>query len=102
MGHLRVSTSYGHMLTLSTLSALPVPMLRQVYAAGSWEGQKWAFRVGHPQKMGRWRCKLDVVMASFLQELILGHLGHPWGHLGPSWAHLGSSWGPSWGYLGPS
>ena len=62
-----LSASSGHATTLSHLSALPVPMLRQVYL-------KWCFCVGGGAKMAI--------------------LGFSWGHLRPSWAmlgHLGSS-----------
>ena len=99
-------------LRLATLSALPVPMLRQVYLQGL-EGpengdfakdilKKWAH--GHVSSM--LRCRLFFKKPSWA---ILGpswaYLGPSWGHLGPSWGHLGPSWGhlgPSWDHLGPS
>ena len=71
-------------------------MLRQVYV----EAQKWAFCVGHLQKMGRWRCQLDVITTSSLQEAILGYLEGILAVLGGILGQHGPILGSSWGYLG--
>ena len=111
---------------LSTFSALPVPMLRQVYHGG----QKQRFCVGGVAKMARWGRKKDVIIRAMAVFGSWGHLGPSWarfgvilGHLGailrrswvdlgailgpswPTWGHLGRSWGHlgrSWGNLGQS
>ena len=44
------ATDLLRVVTQSITNALPVPMLRQVYAGV----QKRRFRVGGPQKMGSW------------------------------------------------
>ena len=45
------------------------------HLGGLGEGAKWRFHSGHLQKMRRWRCKLYVVVKSYLQAVILIHLG---------------------------
>ena len=52
--------------------------------------------------MARWRCQLDAVMTSSLQEAILSHLGAILAGLGAILARLGALLGPSWGHLGGS
>ena len=114
LGHLGVllallggtSSYHGHAVTLSTLSALPVPMLRQVY--------KMAFSRGRSCKNGPMTMLTSCCYGLFSSRGLLGSSwGHPrhslailglsGAHLGPSWAHLGPSWahlGPSWGLRG--
>ena len=65
-------------------------------------GSKWRFRLGHVQKMGRWRCQLDVALGSSLPESIFSHLWAIWAVLGPILADPGAVLGPSWVILGPS
>ena len=96
---------YGEAVTLSTLSALPVPMLRQVY--------KMAFSRGRSSKNGPMTMLTSSCYGLFSSRSLLGS---SWGHLGPSYGHLGRSWGhlgdilrylgliigSSWANLGPS
>ena len=98
-----------HATKLSTLSALPVPMLGLVYL-------KWCFRGGETfifdvrglKMVLPSRRNAHFRMLGYLRA-ILSHLGGILGHLGAilgaSWVILGSSWvilGPSWAILGPS
>ena len=104
-----------HALELVTLSALPVPMLIQVYA----KAQKCCKIQWFLNMFLKKGIQLNVffsIFTSFLQDAIssrlgtiLGdlrtHLGSPWGHLGRTWGHLGAILGPSWptwGHLGRS
>ena len=82
-------------LRLVTFSALPVPMLRQVYLQGFYGLEKGVFARDVLQKSA-----LSLILGAAWTSW--GHLGRSSGHLGPSWAHLGPSWahlGPSWAHL---
>ena len=78
-------------LRLATLSALPVPMLRQVYV-----GPSRGLKNGDSARDVLKKRPHGDVNSMLLRGLRLKRPS--WGHLGPSWAVLG----PSWGYLGPS
>ena len=91
-GHLGIPSAvweiWLHALRLATLSALPVPMLRQVYQKRRFRsgrvqkmffrGSQMAFSLGTSSKNGRWRCQLHLLIASWHLEAILGHLGPSW------------------------
>ena len=84
-------------LTLSTLSALPVPMLTQVYLQASWGLKNGDFArdiLPKREDEASWADLGDTLGPSW------GHRGPSvpsYGHLGPSWGHLGEILG----YLGP-
>ena len=98
----------GPTVRLSHLSALPVPMLRQVYVEGSWGplgGSKVGILRGTSFKNGKMamstRCHYDFFSSRGHLRSSWGHLGRTWRHLRPTWTHLGLVLGPSWPDLGP-
>ena len=85
------------------MSALPVPMLRQVY--------KPVFSRGTSSKNELLAmltsCRYDFFSRRGHLEPFWGHLGRSWGHFGAILGHLGAIlgaswpvWGRSWGHLG--
>ena len=91
---------FAKLLNLSTFSALPVAMLRQVYLE-AWKGPSWG------QAGAYWAPKSGENARDILQKSLLGRLetyleGHL-SHLGPFALHLDlilGRLGPSWNHLG--